>query len=228
MKLLYANGDSWTHGDELSAFDDIDQTSVRYYNSWPWKLSQILDIPVCVNDAQGGTGNLRIFRRTNEFIYRWIGSGKSVSDLLVVVGWSTPERTEIGEGKGIYPIQIQGPLYFTDLPRDDVSLKNYHKAYYEIYSDSYGENLTALYMMNLRMLCQGLGIKYFDFVAIGNQPQHWQDYIKSKWNIELTNMYMKSTWSAEVYNNKWSKHEHGHPTKETHELWANILAKEIQ
>ena len=130
MKLVYANGDSWTHGDELSAFDDIDQTSVRYYNSWPWKLSQILDIPVCVNDAQGGTGNLRIFRRTNEFIYRWIGSGKSVSDLLVVVGWSTPERTEIGEGKGIYPKQIQGPLYFTDLPRDDVSLENYHKAYY--------------------------------------------------------------------------------------------------
>lgn len=227
MKLLYANGDSWTHGDEIAEENILDQVSERYYNTWPWKLSQRLDIPVCVNDAQGGTGNLRIFRRTSEFIYKWIGSNKQTSDLIIVVGWSTPERSEIGEGSGIYPIQIQGPLSFTDIPRDDKSIENFHKAFYEIYSDSYGENLTALYMMNLRLLCKSLGIRYYDFVAIGKNPQYWQEYIKTKWNIELENMYMKNTWSAESYNNSWPRHTHGHPTKDTHSLWANVLYKEL-
>jgi hypothetical protein len=190
-------------------------------------LSQKLKIPVCVNDAQGGTSNLRIFRRTNEYIFKWLGAGKSPKDLLVIVGWSTPERTEIGEGQGIYPIQMQGPLYFTDLPRDEKSLENYHKSYYEIYSDEYGKNLTALYMMNLRLLCSGLGIKYFDFIAIGNHPEDWQQYSKSIWNKELTGMYMKNTWSREMHKNDWSKHRYGHPTKETHNIWAEILVKEV-
>lgn len=227
MNTLYANGDSWTHGDELPNRAVIDHTSYRYYNSWPWMLSRKLNIPVCVNDARGGAGNLRIFRRTNEYIFRWLNSGRSVDDLLIVVGWSTPERTEIGEGPGIYSMQVQGPLYFTDLPRDETSIENYHKSFYEIYSDSYGEILTAIYMVNLRLLCKSLGIKYFDFVAIGKQPQHWQEHINSKWNIELENMYMKGTWSSEVYNKKWPKHEFGHPTKETHEIWSDILAKEL-
>jgi hypothetical protein len=227
MKVLYANGDSWTHGDEIADFELIDRTSSRYYNTWPWKLSRILDIPVCINDAQGGTGNLRIFRRTSEYIYRWLGTGRSPKDLTIVIGWSTPERTEIGEGQGIYPIQIQGFLHFTDLPRDDTSLENYRKAYYEVYSDDYGKNLTALYMMNLRLLCSGLGIKYFDFIAIGNQPQDWQHYAKSRWGVELKNMYMNGTWSALVYKNEWPKHQYGHPTKETHDIWADLLSKEL-
>lgn len=227
MKVLYANGDSWTHGDELAEHDAVDQTSQRYYNSWPWVLSRKLETLMCINDAQGGTSNLRIFRRTNEYIFRWLNTKKSPEDLLIVVGWSTPERVEIGEGSAIYPIQIQGPLYFTDLPRDEKSLENYHKSFYEIYSDSYGEYLTAMYMVNLRTLCRSLGIRYFDFVAIGKHPQYWQDYVKTKWNVNLQNMYMKNSWSAEVYNNKWPRHEFGHPTKETHNVWADILAKEI-
>lgn len=227
MKFLYANGDSWTYGEEISDRLENDHESTKYYSTWPWYLSQSLDIPVCVNDALGGTSNIRIFRRTNNFINRWIGAGKSCKDLLIIVGWTTPERSEIGEGQGIYPIQIQGPLKFTNLPVDQQCLDNYHKSFYDIYSDSYGEYLTAMYMVNLRLICKGLGIQYYDFIAIGNQPYQWQEYIKTKWNIEIENMYMQGTWSSETKKNQMSVHKYGHPTTDNHRAWANILAKEI-
>lgn len=227
MKLLYANGDSWTHGDEIST-DEIDSASVRYYNSWPWFLSNNLDISVCVNDAIGGGSNARIFRKANEFIFKWLGKKYDPKDLTVVIGWTTQERTEIGEGVGIYPIQIQGPLYLNDLPRDEKSLANYHKAFYETCSDRYMFLMTALYMVNLRLLCRSLRIKYYDFIAIGEQPQEYQKYINEQWGIELENMYMNGTWSAEAYEHNWSRYEFKHPTIETHKLWADILSKDIK
>jgi hypothetical protein len=228
MKRLYACGDSWTQGDELAPKNSVDPRSIRYYNSWPWLLAQNLNIPVCVNDAQGGGSNLRIFRRTTDYVLRWIGKGNNPKDLQICVGWTTPERSEIGEGAAIYPIQIQKHLQFHKIPCDEHGLKKYQKAYYEIYSDSYHELMTAMYMANLRVFCRGVGVEYYDFIAIGKSPQYWQDLVSEKWNIDLSNMYLQNTWHAEVHNNDWSLHPGKHPTKETHQLWADLLAREIQ
>lgn len=227
MKYLYANGDSWTNGDEIIDPQVTDSDSIRYYNTWPWLLSQQLGIPVCVNDAQGGTSNARIFRRTNDFIFRWIAKNRSPNDLTVIIGWTTPERSEIGAGEIICPIQVQGYLQLSNDPIDKKSLENYHKAFYEIYSDSYGEKILSMYMVNLRLLCKSLGIRYYDFVAIGKHPQHWQEQIKNRWGIELTDMYMDGTWSQETNKNKWPVHKYGHPTIETQGLWAKKLFERV-
>jgi hypothetical protein len=228
MKRLYACGDSWTQGDELAPIDSVDLKSIKYYNSWPWLLSQNLDIPVCVNDAQGGGSNLRIFRRTTDYILKWIGKENNPKDLLVCIGWTTPERSEIGEGSAIYPVQIQKHLQFHKILSNEQGLKQFQKAFYNIYSDSYHELMTAMYMVNLRLLCKNLGIRYYDFIAIGNPPQYWQTLVSERWNLELHNMYLQNTWHTEVINNGWTTHPYKHPTKETHQHWADLLAKEIQ
>ena len=152
MKYLYANGDSWTHGDEIPDRSDMNSASTRYYNTWPWFLSQNLNIPVCVNDAQGGASNARIFRRTNDFINNWIGQGKDSKDLFICIGWTSPERSEVSSGQGIYSVTVQHCLKLHNLPVDEKSLKKYHEAFYENYTDSYGEHITAMYMINLRTL----------------------------------------------------------------------------
>lgn len=228
MKVLYTNGDSWTHGDEILDIDGYDPASTRYYNTWPWFLSQQANIPVCINDAQGGASNIRIFRRTNSFINKWIGNGKNPKDLTVIVGWTTPERTEIGNEHAIYSITIQNFLKLHNVEVDEYLLKQYQQSFYNVYSDEYGEHMTAMYMANLRMLCQGLGIRYYDFIAIGKHPSYWQEIIKTKWNLEIDNMYFKNTWSSEVIENNWTKYRYGHPTIETHKLWADMLLKEIK
>lgn len=228
MKVLYANGDSWTHGDEIEDIEGYGSASTKYYNTWPWFLSEQLDIPVCVNDAQGGASNIRIFRRTNNYINNWIGQGKDPKDLTVVVGWTTPERNEVASGNAIYSITIQHFLRLHGVEVDEQLLKEYQQAFYNVYSDEYGEHMSAMYMTNLRMLCKGLGIKYYDFIAIGKQPTHWQEVIKTKWNLEIDNMYFKNTWVGEVNEHKWPQHKYHHPTIETHKLWAETLAKEIK
>ena len=228
MKYLYANGDSWTHGDEIPDRSDMNSASTRYYNTWPWFLSQNLNIPVCINDAQGGASNARIFRRTNDFINNWIGSGKDPKDLFICIGWTSPERSEVGSGQGIYSVTVQHCLKLHNLPVDETSLKKYHEAFYENYTDSYGEHITAMYIVNLRTLCKGLGIKYYDFIAIGEPPYYWQEVIKKKWNLEIENMYLKSAWLEEVWKNNWPVYKHRHPTIETHKIWADMLAKEIK
>lgn len=227
MKCLYANGDSWTHGDEIPDKPGMNSQSTRYYNTWPWFLSQALNIPTCVNDAQGGASNIRIFRRTNNFINNWIGQYKDPKDLVITIGWTTPERNEVANADSICSITIQNYLKLTQCAVDEPAIKKYQQAFYNVYSDSYGEHMTAMYMVNLRLLCKGLGIQYYDFVAIGEPPYYWQEVIKRKWNIELENMYLKNSWLEQVWKNKWSTHEFRHPTAETHKLWADVLAKEI-
>lgn len=225
MNTLYACGDSWTHGDEIAeAQTTADSCSTRYYNTWPWHLSQIKNIPVCVNDAQGGASNTRTFRRTNDFIFQWISSGKSTRDLLVCIGWTTPERNEIGSNDTVVSITSQGVLKLNQMVTDDRALKKFQQAFYEVYSDSYGQNQTLMYMMNLRTLCSSLGIKYYDFIAIGNHPQFWNDLSISKWQMPLENMYLEDSWNGLVYKNNWPRHKYNHPTKETQRLWAETLA----
>tara|TARA_B100001057_G_scaffold489154_1_gene574847 strand:- start:923 stop:1669 length:747 start_codon:yes stop_codon:yes gene_type:complete len=91
IKTLYTNGDSWTFGQELKD-DEADHLTHKFYNSWPWHLSQHLRIPQLVNDALGGTSNYRILRRTLDYIQNYKGKYK---ELMVVVAWTTYERKEV-------------------------------------------------------------------------------------------------------------------------------------
>ena len=91
IKTLYANGDSWTFGQELRD-DANDHLTYKFYNTWPWRLAQRLDIPQVVNDALGGTSNHRIFRKTIDYIRNYKGN---YNHLLVIVAWTTYERVEL-------------------------------------------------------------------------------------------------------------------------------------
>lgn len=91
IKTLYANGDSWTFGQELRDYAN-DHLTYKFYNTWPWHLAQRLDIPQVVNDALGGTSNYRIFRKTIDYIRNYKGN---YNHLLVIVAWTTYERVEL-------------------------------------------------------------------------------------------------------------------------------------
>ena len=78
MKLLYTNGDSFTYGSELES-----QT-----RAWPVLLAKKMGYEL-VNDAQPGASNDYIVRRTVEFC------SQQKPD-LVIIGWTTPDRIEIG------------------------------------------------------------------------------------------------------------------------------------
>lgn len=91
IRTLYANGDSWTFGQELRD-EKPDSETYKYYNSYPWLVSQKLGIPQLVNDSLGGASNYRIFRKTVDYITNYKGN---YNELYVMVAWTSYERKEI-------------------------------------------------------------------------------------------------------------------------------------
>lgn len=219
-KTLYTCGCSWTAGEELADITDRNRPSIMYYNSWPWFLAENLNIPVMINEGRGSGSNFRIFRRTSEYLIDYISRGEDPHDLLIVLGWTTPERYEIGVGKRIIPMNIQRPLIPRDLDHMKDELSAYNQQYYNLYSDEYGERLQLLFMNNLRTLCKSLGIKYYDFIALGKPKDQLSEYKK------FDNL-LEECYGAFVANNNLPVHEFKHPTKETHKIWADLLCKKI-
>jgi len=178
IKCLYANGCSWTAGNEIfdpevkdlkEAFSSVKTDSYRYYNTWPYYTAQNLDIGLCVNP----------FKREKENGYYW------------------------------------------------EKLQAFHKTFYELYSQKYWEEMQLRYMLNLRLLCKGLGIKYYDFISIGREPWYWMSMAEAK-GIKIENIYKKDIWATVITDNNWTLHEFRHPTKETNKKWADVLTEELK
>lgn len=220
IKTLYASGCSWTAGEELAPLSDPNRPSIMYYNSYPWFVAQTLNIPILLNEARGAGSNFRIFRRTCEYITDYVNRGEYPSSLMILIGWTTLERHEIGIKDRIVPLTIQNPLIPNSLDHIKDEIVDYQKTFYNNYSDQYGERLQILYMTTLRLLCKSLGIHYFDFIALGKSINLYPSYL----NLQTV---VPETYHTYVADNKLSVHEYKHPTKETHKIWSNKLCEKI-
>lgn len=81
MKCLYANGCSFTWHLPLAESE-----------MWPNILAHELGIPEVINEAQGASGNQRIFRSVNNFL---INTEIPVTDILAVIQITYPFRFEL-------------------------------------------------------------------------------------------------------------------------------------
>jgi hypothetical protein len=98
MKIV-CDGDSWTFGSEIldpslpSGVADWDNLNDSYRRSriWPSYLGTQLDAEV-VNLAYPADDNGTILNRTLTYLAECLSRGEKPSDLLVIVGWSSPER----------------------------------------------------------------------------------------------------------------------------------------
>lgn len=230
MKLLYANGCSWTEGTEIPNDSKLPHCqNSMYYKSWPYRLSQKLHIPLCINEGAGAGSNDRIYRKTTEYIVKYINSGRNPKDLLIVIGWTTCERTEVS-ALGTY-IRVTTAGAYAPLITIEKSVQNdldeYQKAYYRVYDDVPSTKRFVLMMITLRMLCKSHGIKYYDFIAIGPEPIDYMNISEKVYNSQLTNLHNIS-WNEYCDKNFQSRYEHGHPTSLSHDNWASVLAENIK
>lgn len=227
-KCLYTNGDSWTYGDEINyeGGDNLNNYTLKYYNTWPWFLSKELNIGVCVNEGAPGGSNYRIFRRTLKFIFDWVENKKDTKDLMIVIGWTTPERQEIAitdhNSNTCYVKLLLNTPNISD-PKYDYKLdkvNKFSKLYYELIDIPAVEDMMKNHMRILRIICNYYGITYFDFIAVGDNPT------KLKSENEFKNLHPVS-FLIKVTDENWSVYKHKHPTIETHEKWAKELKKFI-
>jgi len=227
MKTLYANGDSWTYGDEIPNTSLAGCYTSKYYGTWPWYLSRELSIPLCINDAVGAGSNDRIYRRTCTYIINYISAGYDPKELMIVLGWTTPERTELGIAGAhvrITTSSIISHWSVTDDEKDELS--SFSKLYYTLIDPSLTEIHAVRLMISMRLLCKGHGITYHDFVAIGAPPSALDIIAKEKFNTVLDNMYPES-WHEQCDRCADSRYPHSHPTSSSHLKWARLLAAAV-
>lgn len=236
MKCLYANGDSWTFGEELND-GAPDNFTFKYYNTWPFLLSQKLDIPICVNEALGGGNNDRIVRKTIAFILDWVKREQDPKNLLVVLGWTGPERFEVNfksiTGNTMFAsFTPTGIFNYTPKNVDDETnklLEQFRECYYRLEEEDAANERFFNQMLQMRLFCKGLGISYYDFLAFSKlhakclrkmEKLHIKDHWKN-FNSDFTfrDLLMREGWGIQ---------QHGHPSKNAHAKWADILAEKIQ
>ena len=82
MRTLYANGCSFTLGDELG------HPEVQRF---PSIIACERDMEI-INHARCGAGNEEICRKTMDYLMEYVDSGKDTNDLDVVIGWSLVSR----------------------------------------------------------------------------------------------------------------------------------------
>jgi hypothetical protein len=223
MKKLYVNGCSFVWGDELEN---------REKEAFPFLLEKKLNCEL-INDSKCGASNERILRTT---------LSRDLSDSFVIIGWSSLFRYEYFEDgwETIYT-QNQVPYlkvewFIMNFINQVLALQNYLKYY----------NIPFFFFLSMSKNYQGRwkGIasatrehikEWFDkfWKDINNKPvetwldgyDNWfkfidEDTFPSLFNTDLV-------FRDYIINNGGGLLKRAHPSKESHQLWANYLYDEV-
>lgn len=122
VKIIYANGDSWTAGDivDPELFPDQpwhvnhpENAAYRLPKVWPHKLGAKLGVEV-INNSIAGASNDTVLRSSINDLIDLLKKYKP-EEILVLIGWSSPERKDFfykwdinGEGywECLYPAEL--------------------------------------------------------------------------------------------------------------------------
>lgn len=194
MKLI-VNGDSWAFGSEIVApeveekyskkfrytteYDYFDENDYyRVPRNWAYYLGQKLGASEVVNLAVPADDNGTIINRTITYLTeKYIYFKKPVDDLLVVIGWSSPERNFFWyKDSGIsYRFRIWPYVAHFQTPHNE-QFWEYYITY--LWNE---EEYISRYVMNNIMLqnfCDANGIKWLAFNSFYQTSRNlfqWRD-----------------------------------------------------
>ena len=197
--ILYANGDSFTWGTGIGNLTAKPQLNwkqfdqARLKNTWPGRLSKLLDAQF-INDGWAGGSNSRIVRRTKQFV----DDVEDCADIIVVIGWSTAVRIEYArpteQVDHVVPYRFQGRTgpYDTQDGTTYVQIQEsglnsprdpYHPPDREYQKDFYLENtdsdLFVKYLeqvIDLQQFLEQKKVKYLMFNAFGNKELYKENF----------------------------------------------------
>lgn len=226
-KVLYANGCSFTIGDELANPKS---------QAFPTLLGNNINCDFVVNQARCGASNHEILRKTMDFLLEYIHTKEfDVKDLTVVIGWSLVSRHECyDEGwKGITPNSVSSA---EDLP--------YY--YYGLLQSNEQDMLRFLWQVNvLQSFLKKYNINYFFFKIDAGQHIMWnqtgQEIIDGYDLDKLSTMnYLKEVdinRFPSIENSELTFREFAlkygalkpdyHPDEKSHELFAEYIEENL-
>jgi len=236
-KLLYANGCSWTAGNGIQEDKNFEPGKRLDEYAWPKVLADKLGYEV-TNSSEGAGSNQRIVRTTVNFVKTIPESQRK--DVLVVIGWTTPERGEIylSDEHVQYPgwYKFNAAQKFSDqfhpstiVPKEYVKkIDDYQRMYVE-HVHSQHANLVNYFQQKylLANLLQNLGIKHCFFNSlpgIWHPDQTMMNFYKEQQASIVTPNMVQVTEMHHLLREKGIKLSSCvHPMIDGHRVWAEYL-----
>lgn len=159
IRMILANGDSWTGGPTYNSPMD----------HWPNCLSQRQKIPM-VNLACGGASNQRIFRTTLEYLY-----GNNPQPDYLIIGWSILTRYEFPSDQGHWArITVDGCNEFLETGMTVPDLEQFKKLFYgSMYHEQLMQQAFRNNLLVLQDLCSSKNIKLINFNSADAAAKPW-------------------------------------------------------
>ena len=209
--MIYAIGDSFTYGDELSSQD----------SAWPSLLESKLHTPV-VNQGRSASGNTRIVKRTIDAVFNHATA--------IVIGWSDCNRQEFADDIGTYDIWAGRDYRAIQLsdPTHRINLIKYVTTY-DTPEYYYANWLRQIILV--QNLCKANNIPCVMFIACGANTSHHLYHNKF---TKLVNAIDHSMFVDDMFTSvaEWAwgtpHGPNGHPLEAGHEIIANKIYEHIR
>tara|TARA_X000000368_G_C23018834_1_gene707038 strand:+ start:790 stop:1608 length:819 start_codon:yes stop_codon:yes gene_type:complete len=264
-KILYSEGCSWTGGHlgdnsnmlkpglEDSQLMSKENESYRLPKLWPHKLGKLLNIENVHNAGEPGSSNDGVVRRTVENVLGLL-KNYSPDEILVVVGWTSPERKdffyrETGETDSHW-LTLQPAQNMEFYNSDAKDLKHFFKTYVrcfwhpeEFFHRYVRQNLYLHYFLkshNIEHLfyssfyenpdvgIDDMGKEMYDLIP-PNTLENFHGLCKTSYKDLTFRNYVQEVHIDENSNNKHQNKffaDH-HPTELGHRLWSEELARDL-
>ena len=223
-RTLYANGCSMTYGSDLA--DDQHGQCVshprRFRLAWPGQLAPLVGARRVYNNGYPSSSNDRIVRTTLRWIADWLNAGNDASDLLVVIGWSSPMRREFRIG-GVWR-QIVPHHDYSDIEADILA-----RVYRELAWDTVESCVRfASQVLLMQAYLERLGIEYLFFDALETLTSaraSCADEVQPYLSRVDRSRYMGFLQPDGDFAAMGPILERRHPTAQEHAEWARRLAQ---
>lgn len=256
-KTLLVAGDSWTYGSEIrdpkiakSVFDwDKENDEYRLPRIWPNKLAKMMNIGNLVNLSYPAASNDRIIRHTVGWLTQYyLHPGKDTSNLLVIVGLTSPERKDFyyksEDNKGYW--MTLWPMWKHDHLRAEINeFSELYTTYF--YNQEESTNRYIHQIFYLQSLFRNYNINFLLFQAFYQKKdmviQNWLDspYIRNYngqpdqyiWNLidpirfmhkdEKIHSFHNYIVNKDLDPNKSTAFTGMHPSETAHTWWAEHI-----
>ena len=226
---------------------DTDGSNLNLLHSWFFLLAEKLSYK-WENLAYGGYGNDYIYETTLDYFMKV--PKKDWPNHLVVIGWTTYDRFRIWdnyENRYVYCSGIKPKWSYQDekIKKSEWEIQNkklefyYHKYGHRHHNKEYQIMKTVSYIIGLQNFFENNGIPYYFFDAMGwviegsENPlrilnnQGLTSIIDNNKLVNKTNWYLTESFNDVAVRLNSFGADDGHPGKEAHYEFSNILYKNI-
>jgi hypothetical protein len=194
IRILYANGCSFTEGKELEEEDPEmlrlagreDMTSrlqVRAYRnklSWPAHLAKLVGAETVINAGRSGGSNARMVRMTYDYVCSYLAAGGIPEELLVCLGFThlvRAERFESLDARTDAPFDDGWALMKMNLSRQTHgagkdSLKANQLYYRYLHTETQATITFVHQLLNMQFALASLGVRFHfhDAMGVNSEP----------------------------------------------------------